>query len=347
MPASKVIRFVTLVAALVPTFASPLQRLNQAKLPLPSRVIAQLNETPTFLENIAIRDNGDLLITMFWPSAYVYLVESPSSNAPQMSLLHAFDDSNGLSGIAKTGLGTFVLSAARFQDVAVPYPNSTSLWELSFGGSRRSSTAHKLAEVPEAGLLNGMVAIPEIEPAVLVADGMAGVIYRVDVMTGQYEVVLDVPELKAVSGHSLDIGVNGVKIHDRHLYWSNTDMISIYRISINYKGYPVKGAAVEKVAALEGASGVDDFTFDQQGNIWAATDLDNTVITILKNGSQMVTVGSPNELTIASDTAVKFGETPQDRHILYVTTAGGIVNPVNGTVTEPGKVVAIDTRGIC
>ncbi|KAI0007774.1 hypothetical protein F4779DRAFT_590540 [Xylariaceae sp. FL0662B] len=342
MLSSKIAQIFALVAGLIiiPAHASLTQRPKQADLPLPSRVIAQLNETPTFLENIAIRENGDLLVTMFWPSANIYLVEGPYSNAPKLSILHTIDNANGLNGIAKTGLDTFVVSAARFQDLGTPEPNSTALWEISGQGP----SARKIVDIPEAGLLNGMAAIPNIAPAVLSGDGTAGVIYRVDVTSGQHEVVLDVPELKTVSGHTPNIGVNGVKVHDNYLYWSNTDLVAIYRVPIDSNGYPVSGAGVEKVAALEGAAAVDDFTFDEQGNIWAATDSDNTVVTIFTNGTQVVTVGSPTELTIASDTAVEFGQTPQDSHILYITTAGGIVNPVNGTLTEPAKIVAADAR---
>lgn len=56
-------------------------------------------------------------------------------------------------------------------------------------------------------------------------------------------------------------------------------------------------------------------------------------------------LGSITQLTVAGDTSARFGRTPGKFDTLYVSTAGGPAPPVNGTVTEGEKVVAIDTRG--
>jgi hypothetical protein len=51
------------------------------------------------------------------------------------------------------------------------------------------------------------------------------------------------------------------------------------------------------------------------------------------------------EMSVAGCTAAAFGRSKKDGKTLYVTTSGGQAVPVNGTVTEGGKVVAIDTSG--
>ncbi|KAI2633601.1 hypothetical protein GGS26DRAFT_553984 [Hypomontagnella submonticulosa] len=345
MAAFKLTHLMGLIGALVPAFAIPTVYSRQTALPLPYKVIAQMNQTDDFVENIAVRSNGDLLVTLFYPTASVYTVKRPFSDSPTLSLVHTFEDANGLTGISETGPDTFVVAAALYQELAVPSPNTTSLWELKLGGGDQAIAARRIIHAPQASLLNGLVSIPSTKSAILVVDGLLGVLVRVDLTTGLYEVVLDVPELKPVAGKPLFLGANGLKIRDEHVYWSNTDLVSIYRIRVDEQGYPIEAAEVEKVVTLENSSGVDDFAFDGLGNIWVATNTNNTVVTVSTDGRQAVTVGSLTELTVAGDTAMHFGRTLADKHTLYVTTSGAAAAPVNGTIVEPGKIVAVDTGG--
>ncbi|KAI1775804.1 hypothetical protein F4818DRAFT_388488 [Hypoxylon cercidicola] len=335
-----------LMGAFVPSQAAPVDSLPQTFFPLPSKVIAQTAANGTYIENIAVRSNGDLLVTLLQPSASVYAVESPFSHSPSMSLVHTFEDANGLTGISETSPDTFIVAAALYPGLAAPYQNTSTLWELKLSDKGQEATAHKIVHIPEASLLNGIVTVPSCRTTVLVGDNVLGIVFRVDVTTGRYDVVLEgIPELKPILGDSIDLGVNGINIRAGNLYWSNTDRDSIYRFPIDMSGYPVRGAEVERVAAIKNASGVDDFAFDGQGNLWAATDFDNMLITIQKDDREIVVLGSPTELTVAGDTSVAFGRTPLDRHTLYITTSGAAAVPVNGTISEPGKIVAVDTRG--
>ncbi|XXG95166.1 hypothetical protein Hte_001426 [Hypoxylon texense] len=345
MTALKLTSLVGLIGAFLPVYAAPVDSLRQARLPLPSRIITQTAANGTYIENIAVRSNGDLLVTLLQPSASVYTVKGPYSQSPSMSLVHTFEGANGLTGISETSPDTFIVAAALYPGLAAPYQNTSTLWELKLGSKGKEATARRIVHIPEASLLNAVVTVPGYKAAVLVGDSVRGVVFRVDVTTGRYDVVLDIPELKPIPGGPIDLGFNGAKIRAGYLYWSNTDRASIYRFPIDMLGYPVQGAKVEEVAAIENASGVDDFAFDCQGNIWAATDFDNMLITIQTDGRETVVLGSPTELTVAGDTSAAFGRTPLDRHILYVTTSGAAAVPVNGTIMEPGKIVAVDTRG--
>jgi hypothetical protein len=59
---------------------------------------------------------------------------------------------------------------------------------------------------------------------------------------------------------------------------------------------------------------------------------------------KVVTVdGFQYQLTVAGDTACHFGRRQTDRKTLYVVTDGGLADPVNGTVVEGGKAIALDT----
>ncbi|KAI0846669.1 hypothetical protein F5Y00DRAFT_264284 [Daldinia vernicosa] len=353
--ASKLIRLVGLMGAFVPVFGASTRGSRQISTPLSSRIVARMNQSDAFVENIAVRSNGDLVVTLLNPSASVYTVKSPYTDSPIVSLAHTFEGANGTIGITETSHDTFVVVAALIRDAAQPLPNTTSLWELKLDDGDQQATARRMVHIAEAGLINGIVSVPDNESIILAADSQLGAIFRADVANGEYEVILDAPELKLTPGASIPLGVNGLKasitpwiyrrIRDGYVYLSNSDLFSIYRFQIDEQGYPIQGAEIEKVATVEGVSFVDDFTFDRHGNIWLATNTNNTVVTIGKDGRQSVVVGSLTELTVAGDSSLAFGKTSIDQDVLYVTTSGGIPAPVNGTFTEPGKIVAVDARG--
>lgn len=50
-------------------------------------------------------------------------------------------------------------------------------------------------------------------------------------------------------------------------------------------------------------------------------------------------------MTLAGSVAPAFGTLPRDTDTLYVATSGGMVFPINGTIVEGGKIVAVDTKG--
>ncbi len=64
---------------------------------------------------------------------------------------------------------------------------------------------------------------------------------------------------------------------------------------------------------------------------------------LLKAHGGVVTVNDKiDSLAIAGVTACQFGRSGNDKQILYLTTTGALVGPINSTEVEGGKVVAID-----
>lgn len=49
---------------------------------------------------------------------------------------------------------------------------------------------------------------------------------------------------------------------------------------------------------------------------------------------------------IAEPISAQFGRRLLDAKTLYVTTAGGLATPINGTEVVGGQLVAVDTRGL-
>jgi hypothetical protein len=300
----------------------------------------------TWIENIAVRENGELLLTTVFPKASLYVLENPQAPKPNVTLLHTFGV-DSLLGIAETQRDKFVVVGGNFSGNAVGVPGSFAAWTVDFGSNDTAPQIKTVAHLSKAHFLNGVTKVPGCNE-VLIADSALGLAWRLNVETGDYEVGIKRPEMRPAQHAPLKIGVNGIHYFNGYVYWTNSFEATLYRIEVGRQGHPAPGAVVETVAKVN-ASFLDDFTIDTNATTWATTHLDNKLVAIEPNGDSVVFAGSAHELTVAGDSACKFGRTEEDKDILYVVTDGGLASPVilvNGTnVVEPGKVVAIDTRG--
>ena len=94
----------------------------------------------------------------------------------------------------------------------------------------------------------------------------------------------------------------------------------------------------------------DDFSFDERGKAFIATDVGNTLLAVPTVGKEkgVVTIlaGNANSTRWAGATATAFGRTEVDGDVLYVTTNGGIPAPIDGHIVHGGRVLAIRMRGL-
>ncbi|KAK8113993.1 hypothetical protein PG999_006062 [Apiospora kogelbergensis] len=297
-------------------------------LPLPSREVYQFGNPNTSVENIAVRRNGDLLVTLLAPSAQLHLIRDPYSEKPSVSLVHHFDEVEGLLGIAETKPDTFLVMGSNLEGKA----NASAVFEVDFSTGHTVPSTRLVARISESRLLNGAAALPGCgRGLVLVAESILGQVFRVDARTGHYDVAIDVTQMKGDPKALVPVGINGIKVHDGYVYFSNSFTVSIYRLKITEDGSPAEGAVVETVATFTGEKFLDDFTFGRDGTIWAASNKGNTLYAISPGGKAILVLGSASSTVLKSDTAGAFGRTEQDRHMLYVTT------------NMPGRVVAVDT----
>ncbi|PGH18182.1 hypothetical protein AJ80_04569 [Polytolypa hystricis UAMH7299] len=243
----------------------------------------------------------------------------------QVTTVHSFPSGGGnLFGIGEYGDEVFVVVAG------------TNLWTVDFRES--PPDIKNSVSVNEAQMLNGVTKLHD--EAVLIAESGRGTVWRLETNAGNAVIAQQLPEQASPPG-GFAIGVNGVRVRDGYLYWTNTNGRAFYRVQIDAEtGTASEGAAVEKIAEFDVI--VDDFAFDEAGNAYIATANANTVLRVAPDGSVSTLIGSISELTVAGATAAKFGRRPEDQDILYVVTNGGQTGPVNG-VTEGGKVVAVNT----
>jgi sugar lactone lactonase YvrE len=193
----------------------------------------------------------------------------------------------------------------------------------------------KIAGIPQAQFLNGMITL-DGNGNVLIADSAPGVVWRLDTRSGESQVVIDDPLMKAPAGGPA-VGINGINMFNNVLYFTNSFGFTFNRVPINSDGTAC--GAAQTVAQCEVC---DDFTFDQDGNAFVAQNPGNILRKITPDGVSTVLVGNLNSTELAGPSSVRFGRQGEGKSVLYITTCGGLVGPVNGTFVEGGKVVSID-----
>ena len=310
----------------------------------------------TWLENIAIRSNGQLLLTVIGRPE-LYLVDPANPKTAQ--LLHTFPNATSLMGIDEVRPDEFAIVAGNWSlDTFQATKGSYSIWTVTIpkkwkanseGGGNQHRKAdsnglvvRKAASIPEAAFLNGLATLDSSTGTVLVADSAAGLIYRVSINNGSYSVALkDSTMNQDPSQPAFYPGVNGIKLHGGFAYFTNSGKGTFTRVKIGQDG-TARGAY--EVVSTPGL--LDDFRFDPEDSedgtpiAWATTDPGNVLKRIKADGSAVTVLGALNDTAIAGNTACVFGKGKSDTRILYVATNGGIVNPVNGFI-EGGKVIAV------
>jgi len=289
----------------------------------------------TWIENLAVRSNGRVLITIL--TAPQLLQIDPTAGTSSF-LIHEFAETNGTINVVETSPDRFVVTTANISDF--PVPGSFQAWTIDLtafdGGTRESVTSGLVADIDEATFLNGMVALDR--DTVLIGDSSLGVVFKLNILTGIREIVLDDPLMKATNS-AVPLGINGMKLSKTPtggtLFFENTGMGVLARIPINADG---TAAAPAEIVADTGVG--DDFDIDDQDNVFIAVPNELRMVSA-SDGSVVVVAGAEDETILAGGTAVRLGRGGQENGILYVSTNGGLRSPVNGTAV-PGHVVAVD-----
>lgn len=295
----------------------------------------------TWIENIAVRANGNLLVTLiFKPELWEINPQSGTG-----ALVQQFNDVSSVFGIAETEPDIFAVAVGNWSYTKQVQPGTWSIWTLDF--TSEPAEANKVTNLPDAHYLEGMTACITEPGTILSADSTLGLIYRVDTSTGEYSTVISNPYLKPNKTAIVALGVNGIHTYvdassQLWLYFSNTfAQPFLGRIPLTSSCDPA-GPVQEIVNYAPGDVEADDFALDADGNAYVTTNSANSIFEVTTSGMVRKYAGGENTSVIAGADSAAFGRTPYDSNILYVTTTGGIVvAPPDGIVG--GKIVALDT----
>jgi hypothetical protein len=205
-----------------------------------------------FLENLSVDPKGRLLFTSYFDQTLL-LWNGKRAPTPLVKLdVHP------------------VAVLARARDIIVSAHGKPFTGGPAFTATNqllvldRKGVVKRRVAAPDARFLNGMV---EIAPdTILVADSIAGKIWRFDPSSGEIAVWLADPLLAGDPGTPSQLpAANGLKVQDGWLYVSNSARGSLHRIRLSAS---LPSGALELFAAT---GSIDDFTFLRDGTIAAAT----------------------------------------------------------------------------
>jgi hypothetical protein len=260
----------------------------------------------------------------------------PFSNSPSSTLIHQFDQyARGLLGIAELEVDRFAVVLGNYSvSTGTPTPGSFAIWAVDFRTTKPSIS--KIADMPEATMLNGMARLNS--HTLLIADSKLGLVYQLDANSGKYGVAIDNESMKPVPNKPYTIGINGLKVRNGYLYYTNSFIGSLMRVPIHNDTGKALGDA-EIVGPQPWIA--DDIEVAEDGTTYVTGSIADIVTTVCPDGQSEVIAGHRNSSVVAGATAAALGRTKQDQNVLYISDNGGMAAPVNGTFIEGGKITAV------
>lgn len=289
------------------------------------------------VENLALRPSGSALATVY-TFPHIYEVDVAEYSIPR--LLHTFHDTNGACGITASSEPDvyFVLTGNFSFETFNPEPESYAIHRLSFDKCGKA-VVKELSPLAIAQP-NGMINVPNT-PFVLIADSRGGFVYRFNIETLQLTTYFDDPLLKPKPIQGVVFGVNGVKLSNGFLYFSNTNRQIVARIKATGTEKRLEGSP--DIVAVR--TPVDDFTVDDiTGDIYiaqqgAASGLG--FVSRVAYGSQPKTiVGGPNSTTLLDPTAAIWAKDAMGK-TLIVSVTGGFEQFVTADYTGGAKLTVV------
>jgi hypothetical protein len=264
----------------------------------------------TWLENMVKGRDSALYLTDY-PSGNVYRVTTAGTKELYANI------KGKIAGIALSENESFLVTGWDNE-------NNPGIFKID-----KNRNVAKLLNIPSGQFPNGILALSPGK--YLIADSYAGCIWEYDALQNLMSVWLSDSLLARSSTDSKFPAANGLKRYENKLYVSNTEKQILVEI-------PIQNLQAGKPVLYLNNLNIDDFDFDDKGNIYAATNVYNSVIKITqeKKLSIVADLGSG----VAGCTAVVFDKSKFSQPVLYVSTNGGMALPPPSGIEE-GKVVKI------
>jgi len=296
----------------------------------PNFDVALVDVVPTVLtfENLAIRQNGEVLVTSV-ASSLLYQISPNTSYLPVP--VAEIPNFTGVLGIAELQRDLFYVVSSNLTGTAC----SNAVWEIDLrnftitpsGDPSHQVQASLVKELCTARQLNGLTTLSTNDTSnLLISDSANGTVYKLNVKTGDFDVVLAEPEFDPLDT-GINVGINGIHVHNGALYFTSLDQGLFARVPISLTSGCATGAI--EVLATNITNG-DDFAISPQGShAWIATNGPNEIVEVdIANKTQRTAASSP---FLGSASSVAFGYQQSER-ILYVT--GGLAVGVSSNKTR-------------
>ena len=191
-----------------------------------------------------------------------------------------------------------------------------------------------IADLPNVGLPDEVTLLASDPRVVLLADAAKGIIWRVDVASGEHSIAIK-DDLFLPTNPLIPLGVDGIHILDNTLYFTNLAANLLGKVPIT-----AKGSAAGPVQNITTALTIpDDFEVAADGTVYIVGD--NTLWRVSPAGKVDVLAGGANDVTLEGATAARLGRTREDTGVLYISTNGGLLQAVKGDL-HGGQLLAVN-----
>jgi hypothetical protein len=302
-----------------------------------------------FLENLAVRGDGSILVTVL-NHKQLWYVPAPDGGRPvNPVLVHTFDGC--AMGIVETKPDIFYVSTL---DQATLQRFDLRGW---VPGAPVQPTPVLTFDQP-AGLNGACLLAPGV---ILLADSLAGVIWRVDLaddgLTATASVWLRHHSMAPDPGNGFTSplgpqpGINGIRLAARTnaVYYTSTARKLFLRVAVD----PATHTPVGQPEVVAADITADDFCLDENAGVaYLTTHTDNTIVRAPINAgadgaTTCVVAGDPFTEELVGPSSAVWGRGPADYgHIAYVTTDGGHTaiayhRPGSDDIIRPARVVRV------
>jgi hypothetical protein len=270
---------------------------------------AQVAKLPGWVETMAVRQNGNLLLNRLdTPELWTL---DPSTK--QASKLLSFTGALGLTGIAELSPDVFVVVTGDFNTKSFALGSgSYAVYKVDLTGSTPKSTLVK--KVPESGFFIGVA--PFNNDTIFIADASKGALYQMTISTGEYAIAMQDAKMKAPSSAAIQEGIHGVKYHDGYVYFTNTFGNTFNKIKVDTATGKTTGSIIPINTSLQGP---EDFTISSDGTAYIATLNGGAIFKVTADGK------ATQFAAAAQCSSCAFGRTDKDKSTLYISTSQGAV----------------------
>ncbi|KAJ3496478.1 hypothetical protein NLG97_g2625 [Lecanicillium saksenae] len=294
-----------------------------------------LYQFPSYLqwvENLAVRQNGNILLTTF-DQAHIYELDPNSGSAPR--LVATLADADAAAGITEISPDVFAVETGHLNRTTYHFDGTGRIDTLDFTCLNQGLPRVKtVAYLPDTQLPNGMSALPGNRHIVMSADSITGLIYRTNTRTGKVDVAINdtrlAPQPNSDPFLAL-LGVNGLKTYKDYLYLTSSSAQFLGRYRIDAFGNPV--GALEIITQYDAPRSPDDFGIAKNGSVYGAIPLNSV--------SEAVPGSNGYEVTYLVDHDDEFQRPSaailsRDETTVYVSTGGR--NQPGG---QGGQIIAV------
>ncbi|KAK5993674.1 hypothetical protein PT974_07109 [Cladobotryum mycophilum] len=261
-------------------------------------------------ENIAVHPRGGLILTT-WGDGSIYTLD-PHAKDTTPQLLVKVPGIDSLTGITETTRGVYAIAGGL---------RSSQDYQF-FHGSAMIMTLNL-----NTGLITGMAALPSHPHYVFMAEPLDDCLRIIDLMTGAYQVAHRLREFgvdRPRPPGSIPFGVNGLKIRNDTLYFTNSGQLTLGRMKLGEWGTQVGKIRILTTLRDKPLQMPNDFALSRNGKTAYIATHPNTIVRFARHkkwndvvetsyfeGNSTVPINSPTAAALSNN-----------EKVLYVTTRG-------------------------